>query len=557
MAIAVFAGCQDYNFNPVGHCIYQPGVIRTTLSDISTADILFVIDSSGSMEGEQTNLANNFAQFIQVLSDANVTRSQTGLEPFDYHIAVTDSSVFDHRSDGTNCTDIGGGTLRCCPQSCTPGGAGFPGCCSAEVCYRAGDRCGNLSHNLNFSVQSPSNPGGCIPGNGSLVNGQPAPKGSFLSAGGNPKVVHFEKSLYSSNPIDQAGINARIAQFTQNVQLGTCGMGHEMHFEAAKRSIEKMLANQQPGVTASEFMDASRASKSKLVVVWVADEDDCSTYDEANLPQSLIYYQCTSPQPNCSPNIDPQTGQPPPDSCQSAWLNNAGLHKPLADYDNFFHSLGRPFAAGFIVSTRNNTCQVGDRGLTCEPGTCSCQEPGNPPNCGAVSAGHRFLGLANMFRNRGDPVVVGQICDLNFSQTLAKIAEIVLPPQGLTLPTKPQAAEIVSLLQLDRNGNPKRVDPATGKPIPCNGPSTPVPDWWFTDCSANTAPYPEPTTCIYIDHTTGNCEINPGETYSAEYLGSVNASNRCNDATHCSTMLGGKPEDWRCEQGNCLCNARN
>ncbi len=47
-------------------------------------DILWVVDSSGSMATSQTNLANNFQQFIQDFQTKN----------FDFHMAVTDTGAY-------------------------------------------------------------------------------------------------------------------------------------------------------------------------------------------------------------------------------------------------------------------------------------------------------------------------------------------------------------------------------------------------------------------------------------------------------------------------------
>src|SRR5512147_826331 len=87
------AGCQDYNFNPVGKCLIQPATERVTLSDVSSADVLFVVDESGSMEGEQAALATAFAAFIANLNQYNGDRVLAGLQPFDFHIAVTTTSM--------------------------------------------------------------------------------------------------------------------------------------------------------------------------------------------------------------------------------------------------------------------------------------------------------------------------------------------------------------------------------------------------------------------------------------------------------------------------------
>lgn len=52
-------------------------------------DIIFVIDDSGSMQEEQTNLATNFPMFIQVLDAYSATRNAD----FQYRVGVTTTSV--------------------------------------------------------------------------------------------------------------------------------------------------------------------------------------------------------------------------------------------------------------------------------------------------------------------------------------------------------------------------------------------------------------------------------------------------------------------------------
>ena len=52
-------------------------------------DLVFVVDDSGSMDQEQTNLAANFPKFIEVL---NKFTTKNG-EPIDYRIAVTTTGV--------------------------------------------------------------------------------------------------------------------------------------------------------------------------------------------------------------------------------------------------------------------------------------------------------------------------------------------------------------------------------------------------------------------------------------------------------------------------------
>ncbi len=59
-------------------------------------DILFVVDNSGSMDQEQTNLADNFPQFIQVLDNYN--------PPLDYRVGITTTG-----RDYMYTMDLGGG----------------------------------------------------------------------------------------------------------------------------------------------------------------------------------------------------------------------------------------------------------------------------------------------------------------------------------------------------------------------------------------------------------------------------------------------------------------
>ncbi len=78
-------GCQQYVFEQV--CPAGISEVDRTIPALtpSPADILFVIDNSGSMADEQENLARNFDAFIDVLAAS----------PGDYHIAVvtTDAGV--------------------------------------------------------------------------------------------------------------------------------------------------------------------------------------------------------------------------------------------------------------------------------------------------------------------------------------------------------------------------------------------------------------------------------------------------------------------------------
>src|SRR5512142_819160 len=94
LAALVTAGiaCNEYQFSPVNRCVLQPGSVRVRLDDTSAADILFVVDDSPSTNEKQDGLAASFKDFVQRMVETNTARTAKGLEPIDFHVAVTTSS---------------------------------------------------------------------------------------------------------------------------------------------------------------------------------------------------------------------------------------------------------------------------------------------------------------------------------------------------------------------------------------------------------------------------------------------------------------------------------
>lgn len=79
MLSCLLLGCQDYGFEEVPRSVIKEKRWSQTFSVSSSADILFVVDNSGSMAGEQQQLGISFEAFTGVLD-----------EKFggDYHIGV-------------------------------------------------------------------------------------------------------------------------------------------------------------------------------------------------------------------------------------------------------------------------------------------------------------------------------------------------------------------------------------------------------------------------------------------------------------------------------------
>lgn len=594
------AGCQDYNFNPVGQCLIQPGSRRVTLSDISSADVLFVVDDSGSMRGEQEKLAANFSAFIANLDDANDARAAAGLDPIDFHIAVTTTSIYWNSQTTQTCrSDCPGaaGRLVCCtsgnapalqPRACTPGVTTCPAgttcgtscnrlkganyCCDqatgtfpagaiADVvpCSRAGIQCGTLERHHDF-------PSGCTPG--VAVDEWPYPRGDFVSwtnlSSANPRVLHFDKELYTTGVNRQGFTDAQLIQFFAgggpaggNVAVGTCGSGQEQALGVARLALEKAVARQQRDTyartsdaggspvptwtpatrTASSEADWLPAGRhSKLVLVFVGDEDDCSSPEDP------------------SGGVVMRSEPPGSDACSRDATENPPLGQKqfaVASFVDYVMGLGRPVGAAFISSAAQESCS----GDACTAGTCCARDcPGtigvctNDATCGGQAPGHRLLAAAEAFEARGADVVVGSICDPSFATLLDQIAEIVKPPSGLTLPSRPAESDITVLRIVSRNGQTRKVcgRPLTGTFPGIGAAQATGADWWFTATADPGVPVAL-SQFVYIN-PQGSCIANPGETYSADYIGRLPEGGCLSDA-QCGAILGPGADGWTCYAG--------
>jgi hypothetical protein len=568
-------GCQQYNFNPVGSCVIQPGEKQVTLSGISTADILFVVDDSNSMDPKQQALAQNFSTFIDSLANAQKERVSAGLQPFDFHIAVTTSSIF-LALPGSPNPAITWNYLDPLPPGCNPGvgaaGAPYPAgnfvaatgnpkvlhftkdlawaawgvpAWTASTAYSAGQQATN-ANNLYT----------CIAAGTSAGSGGPTTTAADITDGSvhwkyvgaaTPSVATLVKQFVGTCPTDgstcSAACGSTVLCTGGNVEVGSCGSGEEQHLEAGRLAIQKALAGTQPGLAPGEWPHAD----SKMVVVFVGDEDDCSS------PQSNpVVLSGPAGADTCV--SDKNTTPPSP-----RVFPDGTLEYPISGssgYEAFFSGLGRPFGAAFIVAA--NRCTSTAYGDSCAPADSTYVQ--SPASCtgttqyacaGAYAAGVRHLALARGLEAKGISVVEGTVCE-SFGPVLAQIADLVKPPSTLQLDSMPAAKDITILRIMSSSGITQKVCTqrlATGPPpLTCKGTSTTctvgtelavcggpglcgaytAEGWWFADCSDKSNPpavASAPTSCIYINHfaagTANDCEANLGETYSAEYLGQM------------------------------------
>jgi hypothetical protein len=682
------AGCQDYNFNPVGHCVLQPGTQKFTLSNVSSADVLFVVDDSGSMAGEQDRLADAFTDFVENLTSTNRGRAQGGLLPLDFHVAVTTTSIFRNRQgNGTppmcrsGCTGATGlaccignvpvyGPRRCTVKSATPtaecplsgtvcsdkcaatNGAGYKGelyCCSGVDgtfpvgstdstagqiigCNLEGVPCGDLQTHYDYTDSQ------CTAStHGVSLDGFPYPDGAFVgstnvsSVVANPRVLHFDKRLYYSGANSQGFTMPELKRFfEQNVRVGTCGSMEEQGLQASYDAVKAALAGKQldtfaydwaAGVTSGTSSRITQTfsapggmptlvtpavwptPNSKLVVVYVGDEDDCSSPKDASAGVVL--------ETNDSAGADACVR----DATETAPLG--GKQYGVSKFVNYLAGLGRPLGAAFIVSATaagddvscsNEGCVAGiccDRpcveegwasGLPAYASKCSSSDPSTCvcafDICGGQAPGTRFIQTATALKAKGADVVVGSICG-DFKPLLRSVADIVKPPQTLALPSVPAEAGIALLRIADSSGITRKL---------CRRPLAPTQpaqtrlqaeatgaDWWFVGSVDPGPPYdPTGTATVAVPYKyvyinpKGSCIANPGETYSLDYLGVVpaggcvakdgdadagldgilgTADDIVNGSVDCQNKMGGRFSDWQCyvpsglTTGTCQCRS--
>jgi hypothetical protein len=484
LPVALLAACQDYQFSPVARCLLQPG--RASVGTASAVDILFVVDDSFSMNRYQDDLAANFGTFIDRLAKQQQDRVAASKTPFDIYITVTTTSVLANRYN-----NVGSGTAGECSAS--------RHCDLGNYACVPGDHCAEITTTFYALGQ------GCEVGV-ATGNGSPFPSGRFTTLGSNPRMLAFTKDLNWANGSRDATIQRLIEQFKQNVRVGSCGSNQEMPFEAARRAIEMGLAGQQGVPWPHE--------NSKLAVIMVSNEDDCST-TAANLP--------VGGDPNRLGLVWVSSEDPTVESCRADVAGDPSKSHliPLESYASFFTGLGRPVAMAFV-----------------RPGDINGTNP-----CASVAdargSGKRTQALATRLRGQpGVSTMEASVCS-DFGATLQQIADSLPPPDHIVLPTLPAVRGIVRLRIVDANGTQVRA---------CDSK-----EWSFVDCTTDAEITDGTSMCVKLPDNSA-CAPQPGEVLQAEYLGRV-PKDGCRQDQDCADALGGKKEEWTCDQSSrsCLC----
>jgi hypothetical protein len=215
-------------------------------------DILFVIDNSGSMSEEQSNLAANFPQFIAKLEEYR-TPADTQLE---YRVGLTSTSrsglVYNAsvvmKQGGPECE-----TTDTCPrenQTCECPGRGFEEC---------SDACPAKCYCEPPGMRMPVNET-CNGENGQLIT----PRG------------------YAEPWIDGPGSHVAPA-FSSSAVLGTGGCSMEMPLYAMEHALSPEFHSAPGGANAGFLRDDAL-----LMVIVITDEDDCSSNNSVINQESIM-----------------------------------------------------------------------------------------------------------------------------------------------------------------------------------------------------------------------------------------------------------------------------
>jgi hypothetical protein len=221
-ALAGCASCDSVPGSAVTDCNAQvvPGG--------QAADILVVIDDSGSMQTKQDALASNLSDFIEALTSSAIA--------LDLRIGVTNTSV----------DNYGGGTRYGAPDP-APISAPFPG--AAGTPYPAGA----------LLAMKQDGTGAALPGE-FLWGTDPA---HVTSTWIGPRILANGPNL------------AR--DFKANVRQGDWGSGKEQPLRAMRASLEASMHT-------TDVNFGFLRSGARLAVIVLTDEDDCS---ESGTPKSI------------------------------------------------------------------------------------------------------------------------------------------------------------------------------------------------------------------------------------------------------------------------------
>ena len=384
-------GCQDYTFQELTPMVIQAPRPAWPIHPAREVDILFVVDNSGSMVGEQKQLADSFKRFSEELD----TRVEQG-----YQIALATTGMESRESDAVR-NDQNQALLGCPPCSSLPVGT------AEQSCINGTGETGRFQDRLGQNTGTTDVPNFVFADDPTCRLVSQANKSCFYDAAA------------------QRGL----------VMVGTNGCGYEKGLAAMKSAL---------GELSSSYNKGFLRPNATLAVILVSDEEDCGergdVMESTEARGDICYYAAKGVDRDGKATYkNPNTGQDLPYKLT-----------PVKEYYDFLMGLKNnevgmvKFAAIVGVIDRNNpftTTPDSIKFVQPQPGQWqvkpACDTAGCTGKYCSATPGTRYVELAKQFGNDG---FVDSICQSDFNDTMVKIAQRISCPdkfsdgvQGRTL----------------------------------------------------------------------------------------------------------------------------
>lgn len=403
------AGCQDYAYEEQPNTVVREKRKKFTTSVAQKANILFVVDNSGSMAGEQAQLGQSFSAFRQVLDEK--------FGPEKYKIAVITTGM---ESDG-------------CPA------------CSTLAQKRS---CINdTGENGRFQDLK-----GCIW------------ESNACQASTNSDTPTFDfQSDQSCRVVTSANQNCFYdpSSFRGTVMVGTTGCGYERGLAPIRKALESNLLSSYN----SGFLDDDAV----LAVAVISDEEDCGEVgdvaEKTRTQANICYYAAKGVGPlgeNVYPGTDKPYGLTPVKDYYDFLMSRKGNKPGMVKFAAIVGVRDKNNPDTTVIEFESETDTSGARPACTTPPPCSS----SAGYCNAFP-GTRYIDLYKRFAETENGFL-DTICQNDFHDTLLKFATFIACPDFFGLDQELLDPALANLI-LNGKAVPKYTCTSKDPIIECQG----------------------------------------------------------------------------------------
>lgn len=427
--VAGITACNEYPVQLTRSTSAIEFIEPQTANGTDKADILWMIDNSGSMCQEQKLLRDGFADFVEILGEVNL----------DFHIGVTTTHFVDDSVDGGREPVAQPGYLQSTPQP-------LPG--TNRTCYYGLDEEGNINVNdmspiidsIALAVECTTNPGDyqdllnpdftelrCAFDGFSFeeeCTGETRDQESFFPPPSAyrpiPKVLRAQDYTSEQGVLDVERLSDDFACMSL---VGVRGFGFEQGLSAVVRAFSPELTGGPDGDPAQYPNAGFVRPDAQTGVIFVSDENDCSNDGTLDYQSTCLVSECT-------------------------YQENLGEAGALLQIDTLRDELLANIAASRGVNSVDPDSEVimasihGRESRFLEPRPDECRPPIQfpedhvPISCASVNgeaySGHRYAEFISAFdisfpkKPSEDTPMTGLICS-DFTRALTDIADLFAP----------------------------------------------------------------------------------------------------------------------------------